>query len=99
LIFEQNLRVKTLHIDKELDLLLLIFNTRNVLKSKLSDYPKLKNASKSQLSDWCLISGGIGIHWESLNEDLSLKGFLKTSALNQILRNLKGHGDDEMVLV
>ena len=98
LIFEQKLRVKTLVIDKDLDILLILFSTGNVLKARLSDYPKLKKATKKQLSDWRLIKGGIGIRWESLDEDLSIKGFIKTVALNQALRNLKGQGDDEEVL-
>ncbi|WP_158276090.1 DUF2442 domain-containing protein [Brumimicrobium oceani] len=87
LIFEQKLCIKTLHIDKDLDLLLLIFNNGNVLKAKLSDYPRLKKANNSQLSDYKLINGGVGIQWEALEEDLSLKGFIKTSALNQMMRN------------
>jgi hypothetical protein len=98
LIFEQKLRVKTLFIDKDLDVLLILFNTGNILKGRLSDYPKLKRATKKQLTDWRLIKDGIGIRWESLDEDLSIKGFIKTVALNQALRNLKGHNDDELVL-
>lgn len=99
LIFEEKLRIKTLHIDKDLDLLLLIFNNGNVLKAKLSDYPRLKKANNSELCDWKLINGGIGIQWEALDEDLSLKGFIKTSALNQMMRNLQGHGNDETLMV
>jgi hypothetical protein len=99
LIFEQKLRIKTLHIDKDLDLLLLIFNNGNVLKVKLSDYPRLKEADNSQLLDWQLINGGVGIRWESLDEDLSLKGFIKTSALNKMMRNLMGQDNDESFVV
>ncbi len=40
-------------------------------------------------------SGGIGIRWEELDEDLSIKGFIKTSALNAILRELQGRENDE----
>lgn len=98
LIFDEKLRAKTLVIDKDLDILLILFSTGNILKARLSDYPKLKKATKKQLSDWRLIKGGVGIRWESLDEDLSIKGFIKTAALNQALRNLKGYNDDEMVL-
>lgn len=91
LIFEEKLRIKTLIIDKELDVLLLLFNNGNVLKVKLSYYPKLKNADEKSLNDWRLINGGIGIRWERLDEDLSVKGFIKTAALNQTLRSLKGN--------
>lgn len=91
LIFEEKLRIKTLIIDKELDVLLLLFNNGNVLKVQLSNYPKLKNADENSLNDWRLINGGIGIRWERLDEDLSVKGFIKTAALNQTLRSLKGN--------
>lgn len=98
LIFEQKLRIKTLVIDKDLDVLLILFSTGNVLKANISDYPKLKKATKKQLNDWHLINGGLGIRWELLDEDLSIKGFIKTAALNQALRNLSGHNDDENIL-
>ncbi|TVR77342.1 MAG: DUF2442 domain-containing protein [Chitinophagaceae bacterium] len=97
LIFEKKLRAKTLIIDKELDVLLILFNTGNVLKGRLSDYPKLKTASNAELEDWRLIKDGIGIRWESLDEDLSIKGFIKKFALNQALRSLKSNGDDEIL--
>ena len=32
---------------------------------------------------------------EELDEDLSIKGFIKTAALNTILRDLQGHENDE----
>lgn len=99
LIFEQKLRLKTVVIDKELDILLLLFSTGNILKARISDYPKFNNATKKQLADWRLIKGGIGIRWESLDEDLSIKGFIKKTALNQTLRNLMGQNDDDIVLV
>ncbi|WP_439481026.1 DUF2442 domain-containing protein [Cyclobacterium plantarum] len=39
-------------------------------------FPKLRQASKELLTNWRLIGGGIGIHWESLDEDLSVNGLL-----------------------
>ncbi len=40
-------------------------------------FPKLRHASKEYLNNWRLIGGGIGIHWEGLDEDLSVNGLLK----------------------
>ena len=40
-------------------------------------YPRLKNASEEERKNWRLIGKGIGIHWESLDEDLSVEGLLK----------------------
>ena len=39
-------------------------------------FPKLRNASEEELQNWRLIGGGIGIHWESLDEDISIDGLL-----------------------
>ncbi|WP_162343756.1 MULTISPECIES: DUF2442 domain-containing protein [Cyclobacterium] len=40
-------------------------------------FPKLRQASREHLNNWRLIGGGIGIHWEGLDEDLSVNGLLK----------------------
>jgi len=39
-------------------------------------FPKLRNASKKDLQKWRFIGGGIGIHWESLDEDISVEGLM-----------------------
>ena len=85
LIFEKGLRMKFIDIHKEVDLMLVVLNNGKVLKLRLSDYPKLKKANKTQLNSWKLISGGIGVSWEVINEDLSVKGFIKDAALNTML--------------
>ena len=92
LIHEKSLRIKNVLIDKDLDLLLVLLSNGFVIKETLSYYPALKKASVKNLENWRLISGGIGISWEKLNEDLSLKGFLKNGALHETLRLLEGKG-------
>lgn len=77
LIFEENLSIITVDIHKDLDLLLIILNTKAILHQKISVYVKLKNASENELKQYELIAGGKGIHWPLLDEDLSLKGFLQ----------------------
>jgi hypothetical protein len=61
LIFEEGLRIKSLWIDKELDLIIALLNNKKILKRPLSDFE----------------NDGTGIHWPKLDEDLSLRGFLK----------------------
>ena len=39
-------------------------------------YPRLSHATESQRSNWRLIGGGHGIHWEDLDEDISVEGLL-----------------------
>ena len=90
LIFEKGLRIKTLVIDKELDLIAIFLNNGIIIKEAISSYKSLKNASTKNLDDWRLTAGGIGVSWKKLNEDLSLKGFIKNSALQEMLRLLQG---------
>ncbi len=39
-------------------------------------FPRLSNATEKQRNNWRLIGKGIGIHWEDVDEDLSVKGLL-----------------------
>ena len=39
-------------------------------------FPKLRDASPEERKDWRFIGNGVGIHWESLDEDISIKGLL-----------------------
>ncbi|HMV42009.1 MAG TPA: DUF2442 domain-containing protein [Leptospiraceae bacterium] len=39
-------------------------------------YPRLSRATKKELNNFRIIGRGSGIHWEDLDEDLSIKGFI-----------------------
>jgi hypothetical protein len=39
-------------------------------------FPALRNASAEQRNRWCLIGKGIGIHWDDIDEDLSVSALL-----------------------
>ena len=41
-------------------------------------FPRLRDASKKQRKNWRLIGKGIGIHWEEIDEDISVKTLLST---------------------
>ena len=40
-------------------------------------FPKLRDARPEQREKWRLIGRGIGIHWEELDEDISVESLLK----------------------
>jgi hypothetical protein len=88
LIFEKGLRIRTLFIEKELDLLLIILNNGNLIKSRISSFKKLAAANQDQLLKWELKNGGIAVRWNDLDEDLSLYGFIKEVALNSKIDQL-----------
>ena len=87
--------LKNAIIDKELDLIGIILNNGKILESKLSHYPRLKDATEQQLQKWQLIGNGIGISWKELDEDLSVKGFIHQVAINEMLEHLQISTDQE----
>ena len=40
-------------------------------------FPRLVNATSKQRGEWQLIGGGIGIHWEAVDEDISVASLLR----------------------
>lgn len=87
LVFERGLRIKHVLLDKGLNLLIVVLNNGKVIKSKISSYQRLKNATEKQLHNWSLIGDGVGIEWSDLDEDLSLKGFIKTATMDSLKTN------------
>lgn len=47
-----------------------------VVSVPLEWFPKLRDATPRQRRSWRLIGGGVGLHWEDLDEDLSVAGLL-----------------------
>lgn len=85
LIITEGIEIKAVDIHREMDMLLIILNTGFVLKEKLSKYFKLTEVSDAHLHNFRLIGKGIGIIWPDLDEDLSLKGFLRNAIKTQIV--------------
>jgi len=47
-----------------------------IVSVPLEWFPKLRDASPEALGDWRLVGRGVGIHWPTLDEDLSVRGLL-----------------------
>ncbi len=43
-----------------------------VLSVPLTWFPRLANATPEQRADWYLLGDGEGIHWEAVDEDISV---------------------------
>ncbi|MBI3158461.1 MAG: DUF2442 domain-containing protein [Chloroflexi bacterium] len=41
-------------------------------------FPRLRQATPAQRTNWRLIANGIGLHWPDLDEDISVEGLLRT---------------------
>ncbi len=42
----------------------------------LAWFPRLVHATREEKANWRLIGGGEGIHWEDIDEDISVQGLL-----------------------
>ncbi len=84
LIHDEALRIEKVDIHPELDIMLIILNTKAVLHQRLSSHEGLKTQETRALLQYELIGGGTGIHWPLLDEDLSLKGFLRDELRNVV---------------
>ncbi len=92
-IFDEGLRIESLEIKPELDTMFILLNNEHTFIVRLSFYKGLKNANADSLKNFNFIANGTGIHWPELDEDLSLKGFLK-----DFLRQ-KVNSEKELVIV
>ena len=85
MIFDEGLRIRSVHMDKGLDLMLIILSNKKILKRNIGMTSVLKNATEEQLKNFTI--SRTGIHWPDLDEDLSLRGFLKEEMLNAIKKD------------
>jgi hypothetical protein len=58
------------------DLCVILSDGRRVAVP-LDWFPRLVRASAKQRADWELIGGGVGIHWEAVDEDISVASLLQ----------------------
>lgn len=72
-------RAETLAVDVSCssDALSVTLSDGRVVSVPLVWFPRLADASPRERSDWELIGGGIGIHWEAIDEDISVASILR----------------------
>jgi len=58
------------------DMLYVLLQDGREIGIPLLWFPRLRKASQEQLNDWRLIGNGVGIHWESIDEDISIAALL-----------------------
>jgi len=54
----------------------VIFRQAEHSKQKVLYFPRLLNASPEQRNHYELSGGGTGIHWEAIDEDISVPGLI-----------------------
>lgn len=68
-------RIKSVSFKKDMIVVGLIDG--RIISVPLLFYPRLYNATQTELNDWVICGGGFGIHWNLLDEDLSSEGLLR----------------------
>ncbi len=59
------------------DMLYVRLDDGREVGTPLEWFPKLRNANDHQRNNWRFIGKGVGIHWEELDEDLSVRGLIR----------------------
>ena len=58
------------------DTLTVSLSDGRAVSAPLAWFPRLLDATPAQRADWELIGGGIGLHWEAVDEDISVASLL-----------------------
>ncbi len=59
------------------DALRVVLADGREISAPLVWFPRLQKATPEQRKGWRLIGGGIGIHWEAVDEDISVESLLR----------------------
>ena len=59
------------------DALRVVLADGREISAPLVWFPRLLKATPDERAAWRLIGGGIGIHWESVDEDISVESLLR----------------------
>lgn len=59
------------------ELVVTLVDGRRV-SAPLAWFPRLLNATPAQRKNWRLIGRGVGIHWDEVDEDISVRSLLAT---------------------
>ena len=57
------------------ELIVTLVDGRRV-SAPLAWFPRLLSATPAQRQNWRLIGGGVGIHWDDVDEDISVRSLL-----------------------
>jgi hypothetical protein len=88
-----------LAVEIEIPFAVDVHTTEDTLTIDLSDgrtisvplgwYPRLENANSEERMNWRFIGKGQGIHWEDIDEDISVEGLLAGKPSTESQTSLK----------
>ncbi len=59
------------------DALQVTLSDGRIISVPLAWSPRLSAATPAQRKNWRLIAGGVGVHWEEIDEDISVRSLLR----------------------
>lgn len=68
---------RVMHVSSTDDLLVVELEDGRTISAPLAWYPKLLHASQKDRDHWEVSGAGFGIHWPTIDEDLSVDGLLR----------------------
>ena len=66
------------------DTLLVVLADGREISVPLVWFPRIQKATSEQKRDWRLIGGGVGIHWEQVDEDISVETLLSVKSQRSV---------------
>lgn len=67
---------RAIGVDCSAERLRVVLSDQREISVPIAWYPRLARATPEQRKHWRLIADGIGIHWEDVDEDVSVRGLL-----------------------
>jgi hypothetical protein len=65
-----------LHVTVTHDTLTIDLNDGRTISAPLAWYPRLLHSTAAERKKWRMIGSGQGVHWEDIDEDISVEGLL-----------------------
>ena len=69
--------VTAVEVSCRADVLKVVLADGRTVSAPLAWFPRLLAATPKQRAEWELIGGGIGIHWETIDEDILVASLLQ----------------------
>lgn len=86
---EQLERASAQHVTVSEDTLVVELKDGRTISAPVSWYPRLEHATDVERNSWELIGCGTGIHWEAVDEDISIEALLAGKPSNESQESLK----------